>query len=149
MPASTSAAKKPERKLADTDKVIIVTNEFLATQGDDFGPGEQVTVYLNNPDAPPLTTIQTDDTGAFTNAGGFLVPFGLKGKQTLIFMGKDSKAPTTASFDTLPYTPSAQPSTYGGRPGTTLTFQAVVSKSTPTDLRAETLTVAKVTRDMR
>ena len=34
-------------------------------------------------------------------------------------------------------------------PGTMVTFQAVVSKSTPTDLRAETLTVAKVTRDMR
>src|SRR5262249_14308886 len=33
--------------------------------------------------------------------------------------------PTTASFDTLPYTPSAQPSTYGGRPGTTLTFYAI------------------------
>ena len=54
-----------------------------------------------------------------------MVPFGLRGKQTLIFVGQQSKAPTTASFDTLPYTPSAQPSTYGGRPGTTLTFYAV------------------------
>ena len=32
---------------------------------------------------------------------------------------------------------------------TMASFQAVVSKSTPTDLRAETLTVGKVTRDMR
>ena len=109
----------------DLSSYAIKPDNVLSFSGKDFGPGEAVTVYLNNPDAPPLTTIQADDTGAFTNAGGFLVPFGLKGKQTLIFMGKDSKAPTTASFDTLPYTPSAQPSTYGGRPGTTLTFYAI------------------------
>jgi nucleoid-associated protein YgaU len=109
----------------DLSSYAIKPDNVLSFSGKDFGPGEDVTVYLNNPDAPPLTTIQTDDTGGFTNAGGFLVPFGLQGKQTLIFMGKESKAPTTASFDTLPYTPSAQPSTYGGRPGTTLTFYAI------------------------
>jgi len=109
----------------DLSSYAIKPDNVLSFSGKDFGPGEAVTVYLNNPDAPPLTTIQTDDSGGFSNAGGFLVPFGLKGKQTLIFMGRDSKAPTTASFDTLPYTPSAQPSTYGGRPGTTLTFYAI------------------------
>jgi nucleoid-associated protein YgaU len=109
----------------DLSSYAIKPDNVLSFSGKDFGPGEDVTVYLNNPDAPPLTTIQTDDSGGFTNAGGFLVPFGLQGKQTLIFMGKESKAPTTASFDTLPYTPSAQPSTYGGRPGTTLTFYAI------------------------
>jgi len=83
----------------DLSSYAIKPDNVLSFSGKDFGPGEAVTVYLNNPDAPPLTTIQTDDSGGFTNAGGFLVPFGLKGKQTLIFMGKDSKAPTTASFD--------------------------------------------------
>ena len=109
----------------DLSSYAIKPDNVLSFSGKDFGPGENVTVYLNNPDAPPLTTIQTDETGGFTNAGGFLVPFGLQGKQTLIFIGTESKAPTTASFDTLPYTPSAQPSTYGGRPGTTLTFYAI------------------------
>jgi hypothetical protein len=109
----------------DLSSYAIKPDNVLSFSGKDFGPGENVTVYLNSPDSPPLTTIQTDDTGAFTNAGGFLVPFGLQGKQTLIFIGTESKAPTTASFDTLPYTPSAQPSTYGGRPGTTLTFYAI------------------------
>ena len=109
----------------DLSSYAIKPDNVLSFSGKDFGPGEQVTVYLNSPEAPPLTTIQADDSGGFTNAGGFLVPFGLRGKQTLIFMGKESKAPTTASFDTLPYTPSAQPSTYGGRPGTTLTFYAI------------------------
>jgi nucleoid-associated protein YgaU len=109
----------------DLSSYAIKPDNVLSFSGKDFGPGEQVAVYLNNPDGPPLTTIQTDDSGTFTNSGGFLVPFGLQGKQTLIFMGSESKAPTTASFDTLPYTPSAQPSTYGGRPGTTLTFYAI------------------------
>jgi 5'-nucleotidase len=36
--------KKPERKLGDDDRVVIVTSEFLATRGDDFGPGEQVEI---------------------------------------------------------------------------------------------------------
>jgi hypothetical protein len=34
-------------------------------------------------------------------------------------------------------------------PGTTLTFQAVVSKQNPNDLRAQTLTMGKTTTDMR
>ena len=109
----------------DLSSYAIKPDNVLSFSGKDFGPGEQVTVYLNDPNNPGLTTIQTDDTGGFANSGGFLVPFGLQGKQTLIFVGSESKAPTTASFDTLPYTPSAQPSTYGGRPGTTLTFYAI------------------------
>jgi nucleoid-associated protein YgaU len=109
----------------DLSSYAIKPDNVLSFSGKDFGPGEPVAVYLNTPDAPPLTTILADASGGFSNAGGFLVPFGLQGKQTLIFVGADSKAPTTASFDTLPYTPSAQPSTYGGRPGTTLTFYAI------------------------
>lgn len=103
----------------------IKPDNVLSFTGKDFGPNEVVTVYLNSPDGQPLETLQANADGSFENAGGFLVPFGLHGKQTLIFVGQQSKAPTTASFDTLPYTPSAQPSTYGGRPGTTLTFYAV------------------------
>jgi nucleoid-associated protein YgaU len=103
----------------------IKPDNVLSFTGKDFGPGENVSVYLNSPEGEILETIQADTEGRFESAGGFLVPFGLHGKQTLIFVGEQSKAPTTASFDTLPYTPSAQPSTYGGRPGTTLTFYAV------------------------
>jgi hypothetical protein len=102
----------------------IKPDNALSVSGKDFGPGERVLVYLNNPDSPPITTLQTDANGAFSNAGGFVVPFGLRGKQTLIYVGEQSRAPTTASFDTLPYTPNVQPSTYGGRPGTALAFYA-------------------------
>ena len=102
----------------------IKPDNLMTFTGKDFGPGEQVMAYLNSPEAQPLARIQADAEGGFSNAGGFVVPFGLRGKQTVIFIGEESKAPTTASFDTLPYTPSVQPSTYGGRPGTTMAFYA-------------------------
>jgi 5'-nucleotidase len=41
--------KKPERKVKDGDRVRIVTNEFLATAGDDFGPGEDVAIDEDGP----------------------------------------------------------------------------------------------------
>lgn len=94
----------------------------LAFSGSGFGPGERVLVYLNNPNAPPVEVIPTDNSGSFKNAGGFLVPFALKGQQTLIFMGEQSRAPDAVSFSVLPYAPVVQPSTYGGLPGTTISF---------------------------
>ncbi|HLH73524.1 MAG TPA: hypothetical protein VKX96_09585, partial [Chloroflexota bacterium] len=39
-----------------------------------------------------------------------------------IAIGEQSQAPATVSIDILPYTPVAETSTYGGRPGTTVTF---------------------------
>ena len=102
----------------------IKPDDVLSASGKDFGPGEQVEVFLNTPDSAPILAITADESGAFSNAGGFVVPFGLHGKQTLIYVGKQSKAPATASFDILPYTPSVQPSTYSGRPGTALAFYA-------------------------
>lgn len=42
---------KAERPLKDADRILIVTNEFLATRGDDFGPGEQVEI---DEDGPPF-----------------------------------------------------------------------------------------------
>jgi 5'-nucleotidase len=43
--------KKAERKLKDEDEVLVVTNEFLATQGDDFGAGDRVEI---DEDGPPF-----------------------------------------------------------------------------------------------
>lgn len=94
----------------------------LAFSGAGFGPEEEVTVHLNNPQAPPVITFKTDGSGTFDNAGAFIIPFELAGKNTLIFIGQLSQATATAGFDVLPYTPNVQPSTYGGRPGTSITF---------------------------
>jgi hypothetical protein len=96
----------------------------LSFSGKGFGPGERVLVYLNTPSGPPITTLQTDGAGALEPTRGFVIPFVLKGKQTLIFLGEQSRAPAAVSFDIVPYTPSAQPSTYGGLPGTAISFYA-------------------------
>jgi len=88
-----------------------------------FGPGETVLVYVNGMNGPPLMTVQTDGSGSFYGAG-FVAPFGLKGKQSLILIGEQSRATVNSGFQVLPYTPSVQPSTYGGFPGTTLSFYA-------------------------
>ncbi|MBI2955492.1 MAG: hypothetical protein HYY30_14350 [Chloroflexi bacterium] len=95
---------------------------LISFSGNDFGPGERVLVYLNSPSSTPIAVIQTDDQGSFTSTGGFVIPFELTGKNLLIFIGEETQSAVTTSFDVLPYTPFAEPSTYGGQPGTSLTF---------------------------
>lgn len=102
----------------------IRADNILSFSGKDFGPDELVVVYLGKPGGQPLATVQTDGKGNFANAAGFLIPFALKGKQTVYFVGSQSRAPTTLSFTVAPYLPDVQPSTYGGSPGTSITFYA-------------------------
>jgi hypothetical protein len=91
--------------------------------GRGFGPDERVLVYVNSTSGLPVMVIQADSNGAFSGAG-FLVPFGLKQQQSLVLIGELSRAVVSSGFMVLPYTPTAQPSTYGGAPGTSLTFYA-------------------------
>jgi hypothetical protein len=94
----------------------------LSFTGTGFGPEEKVQVHLNDPTTSPLAVLQADANGEFENAGSFRIPFSLRGRNVLIFVGQQSQAAVTVGFDVLPYTPTAEPSTYGGRPGTTITF---------------------------
>lgn len=94
----------------------------MTFSGSGFGPGERVFVFLNSTNGSPLTVINTDSAGAFKNAQGFVVPFTVSGKQTLIFMGEQSRAPDAVNFTVLPYTPVVEASTYGGLPGMTISF---------------------------
>lgn len=96
----------------------------LNFSGSGFGPGERVLVYLNNTMGQPMAVLQTTQNGKFTNATGFYIPFNLKGRQTLIFLGEESRASVAVSWTVLPYMPNAQASTYGGLPGTTVSFYA-------------------------
>jgi len=102
----------------------IKADNALSFTGKGFGPAERVFVFLNNLNNSPVTVIQSNAHGAFSKAGSYLVPYVLKGKQTLIFMGEQSRTPLTVAFTVLPYTPTVQPSTYGGFPGTTVSFYA-------------------------
>jgi hypothetical protein len=90
--------------------------------GNGFVPGEQVLIYLNSTNGMPAMTTTADSQGGFKV--GFIIPFGLRGKQSLTAVGNQSRAATTSGFDVLPYLPSAQASTYGAMPGTTVSFYA-------------------------
>ena len=94
----------------------------VTLSGTGFAPGEQVLLYLNAASGTPaLTTTATSGGGLSLS---FMVPFGLKGNQTLIAIGEESRAAVNSGLDILPYSPSAQASTYGALPGTTISFYA-------------------------
>jgi hypothetical protein len=102
----------------------IRADNVLTYSGKGFGPNEMVMVFVNQAAGQPLAIVQTNAAGAFPTSPGFLIPFGLKGKQTLIFLGSQSRAPASVAFTVAPYNPDVQPSTYGGSPGTTISFYA-------------------------
>jgi hypothetical protein len=89
--------------------------------GKGFVPGERVLVRLNAAGGAPVLALQTDQAGSF-RSGGFIVPYQLKGAQRLVFTGELSGATTTSSFTVLPYMPMVRTSTYGGSPGTIISF---------------------------
>jgi hypothetical protein len=95
----------------------------ITLSGKGFAPGEPVRMYLNSARGVPLTTSNADSQG---NVSGVTLqlPYGLKGKQFVLMTGELSRASGSAGFTVLPYTPSVQPSTYGGSPGTSFSFFA-------------------------
>ncbi len=95
----------------------------ISFTGKGFAPGERVLVYLNRMGGQPVMAIPTSDNGTFSTAG-FKVPYALKGQQSMVFVGEQSRAIAKSGFTVLPYMPSARPSTYGGMPGTMLSFYA-------------------------
>ncbi len=94
----------------------------LAFSGKGFGPNERVFIHLNSVQSAPVAIATADGQGIFKSGALFTIPFALRGKNTFIAIGEQSQAPATVSIDVLPYTPLAETSTYGGRPGTTVTF---------------------------
>jgi hypothetical protein len=94
----------------------------MSFSGSGFAPGEQVLLYLNASGGTPALTATADRGGNFQIS--FVVPFGLKGTQTLTAIGEESRAAVSMGFEVLPYTPSAQASTYSALPGTTVSFYA-------------------------
>ncbi len=90
--------------------------------GSGYAPSEQVLIYLNANRGVPALTPTANSYGDFSVS--FVVPFGLKGVQHLTAIGDQSRAGVTSAFTVLPYMPSAQASTYGALPGTTVSFYA-------------------------
>jgi hypothetical protein len=94
----------------------------MTFSGNEFAPGEQVLIYLNSTSGTPALTATANAGGGFSTS--FVVPFGLKGSQSLTAVGEQSRAAVSSGFDVLPYNPVAQASTYGAMPGTALSFYA-------------------------
>jgi hypothetical protein len=100
----------------------VLAGKSLTYSGSGFAPGEQVLIYLNASGGTPALSATADGGGGFHIS--FVVPFGLKGTQTLTAIGEESRASVSGAFDVLPYSPSAQASTYSALPGTTVSFYA-------------------------
>jgi hypothetical protein len=86
-----------------------------------FAPDERVLLYINAAGGVPAFTVQADANGQMRNVA-FEVPFGLKGAQKLTAIGEETRAVVRAGFQVLPYTPTAEPSTFAGKAGTGLSF---------------------------
>jgi hypothetical protein len=110
----------PSIKLAP---YAVKASQRISFSGKGFAPGERVLVRLNSASGQPIMVVQTDQGGGFTGAG-LVLPYELKGKQSLIFVGEQSRATTSSGFTILPYQPIVRASAYGGLPGTGLTFYA-------------------------
>lgn len=99
------------------------SQQSVSFSGKGFAPGERVLVYLNSQAGEPLMAIQTGENGTFSG-GGFKVPYELKGMQSLMFVGEQSRATAKTGFTVMPYIPSVRPSVYAPMPGTALSFYA-------------------------
>lgn len=100
----------------------VLAGKSVSFSGSGFAPGEQVLIYLNASGGTPALSASADGGGGFHIS--FVVPFGLKGGQTLTAIGEESRASVSGGFTVLPYNPSAQASTYSALPGTTISFYA-------------------------
>ncbi|GAA3267884.1 hypothetical protein Dvina_42320 [Dactylosporangium vinaceum] len=125
---SGAAASAPFQVLRLYPSIKLAPYAVKATQkitfsGGGFAPGERVLVRLNAAGGQPVMAVQTDDAGTFKGAG-IVMPFQLKGAQSLVFTGEQSRASVSSGFTILPFTPQARTNAYGGLPGTVVNFYA-------------------------
>jgi hypothetical protein len=125
---SGAAASAPFQVLGLYPTITVKPYAVKAVQrigfsGKGFVPGERVLVHVNSSGGTPVAALPADQGGGFSDTG-FVVPYELTGKQSLVFIGEQSRATAIAGFTVLPYQPLVRASTYGALPGTSLTFYA-------------------------
>lgn len=125
---SGAAASAPFQVLRLYPSIKLAPYAVKATQsitfsGAGFAPGERVLVRLNSAGGQPVMAVATDGGGGFKGAG-LTMPYQLKGAQSLVFIGEQSRAAVSSGFTILPYTPQARTNAYGGLPGTVVNFYA-------------------------
>jgi hypothetical protein len=107
---------------ASVSSYAAVADTVLSFSASGFGPSEDVDVRVNTPDGFAVGKLHTDSAGTVRNGGHFRIPFSLKGRNAFVLTGEESHTSTTVSFTVQPYQPIAAPSSYGGGPGTAITF---------------------------
>ena len=107
---------------ASVSSYAAVADTVLSFSTSGFGPNEVVDVRVNTPDGFAVGQLRTDSGGIIRNQGRFRIPFSLKGRNTFVLTGEESHTSTTVNFTVEPYLPIAAPSSYGGGPGTAITF---------------------------
>lgn len=107
---------------ASVSNYAAVADTVLSFSTSGFGPNEDVDVRVNTPDGFAVGILHTDGGGNIRNEGRFRIPFSLKGRNTFVLTGEQSHTSTTVNFNVEPYMPVAAPSSYGGGPGTAITF---------------------------
>ncbi|MEV0128223.1 hypothetical protein AB0H83_07105 [Dactylosporangium sp. NPDC050688] len=125
---SGAAASAPFQVLRLYPSIKLAPYAVKATQsitfsGVGFAPGERVLVRLNSAGGQPVMAVTTDGAGGFKGAG-LTMPYQLKGAQSLVFIGEQSRAAASSGFTILPYMPQARTNAYGGLPGTVVNFYA-------------------------
>lgn len=95
--------------------------QAISLSGYGFAPNERVLAYVNTSGGAPVFATQANATGGVSPVT-FTVPFGLRGRQWLVLVGEQSRAAAQTGFMIMPYAPMVRPSTYGGLPGTSLSF---------------------------
>jgi hypothetical protein len=107
---------------ASVSSYAAVADTVLRFSASGFGPNEDVDVRINTPDGFAVGKLRTDSGGIVRNAGRFRIPFSLKRRNIFVLTGEQSHTSTTVTFTVEPYQPIAAPSSYGGGPGTAITF---------------------------
>jgi len=97
------------------------SGQLLSLSAKGFAPNERVLVYINAAGGIPAFTAKADANGKVGQVA-FEIPFGLQGKQSLTAIGDQTRAVSRAGFQVMPYSPTAEPSTYAGRAGTAVSF---------------------------
>src|SRR2546430_6438425 len=90
--------------------------------GENFVPGDQIEVYLDQVSAEPMFRAEADSNGHFGIKNAFELPDLAQANQTLIFVSHRSAGEIATKFVVLPFSPGLELSNYAGRPGTPITL---------------------------
>ncbi len=97
---------------------------WLAFNGRGFAKGETLRAYIGEAkQGAEVSVFRADDEGAFSEAGGFALPYKVSGEGlTVTVVGDVSRTPVTIALGVIGLEPSGDVSAYYVEPGSEVTF---------------------------